>query len=125
MMRWITPLLSFKLRRTAWEDEVDDGEVWEGVNASEIEGDMEKSTNSSHEHLVHLESDVCSDDSSRVVAFFSVLLSKWSSKYNISIAAVSALIRIISCVFIIVGRFSSFVAQMSTIFPISIMGSQC
>ena len=53
------------------EDEVDDGEVWEGVNASEIEGDMmEKSSNSSHEHLVHLESDVCSDDSSRVVAFF-------------------------------------------------------
>ena len=105
------------------EDEVDDGEVWEGVNASEIEGDMmEKSSNSSHEHLVHLESDVCSDDSSRVVAFFSVLLSKWSSKYNISIAAVSALIRIISCVFIIVGRFSSFVAQMSTIFPTSIMG---
>ena len=36
------------------EDEVDDGEVREGVNASEIEGDMmEKSSNSSHEHLVH------------------------------------------------------------------------
>ena len=105
------------------EDEVDDGEVWEGVNVSEIEGDiMEKSTNSLHEHLVHLETDVCSDDSSRVVAFFLVLLSKWSSRYNISIAAVSALIRIISCVFIIVGRFSSFVAQMTTIFPTSIIG---
>ena len=105
------------------EDEVDDGEVWEGVNVSEIEGDMmEKSTNSLHEHLVHLETDVCSDDSSRVVAFFLVLLSKWSSRYNISIAAVSALIRIISCVFIIVGRCSSFVAQMTTIFPTSIIG---
>ena len=77
------------------EDEVDDGEVWEGVNNSDIEGDIQEFTYiSSNVHPVHsgIDADIDSDETSRVVTFILVLLSKWSSRYNISLAAITALI---------------------------------
>ena len=113
--------------RDCMEDEVDDGEVWEGVNNSDIEGDIQEFTYiSSNVHPVHsgIDADIDSDETSRVVTFILVLLSKWSSRYNISLAAITALIRMISCLFTMLGKFSSFVAQLSIIFPTSIRGLQ-
>ena len=69
-----------------------------------------------------IDADIDSDETSRVVTFILVLLSKWSSRYNISLAAITALIRMISCLFTMLGKFSSFVAQLSIIFPTSIRG---
>ena len=97
--------------RDCMEDEVDDGEVWEGVNNSDIEGDIQEFTYiSSNVHPVHsgIDADIDSDKTSRVVTFILVLLSKWSSRYNISLAAITALIRMISCLFTMLGKFSSF-----------------
>ncbi|KAL5516879.1 hypothetical protein EMCRGX_G002314 [Ephydatia muelleri] len=112
--------------RDCMEDEVDDSEVWEGVNNSDIEGDIQEFTYiSSNVHPVHsgIDADIDSDETSRVVTFILVLLSKWSSRYNIS-AVITALIRMISCLFTMLGKFSSFDAQLSIIFPTSIRGLQ-
>ena len=44
-------------------------------------------------------SNTSTNEASRVVTFLSVLKSKWSSRYNVSLAAVTALICIISWLF--------------------------
>ena len=63
-----------------------------------------------------------SHQASRVVTFLSVLISKWSLCYNVSLAAVTALICISSWLFSILSTFSSFVGHLSSIFPISLSG---
>ena len=103
---------------TCMDEEIDDGEVWD-MNIYDIDDDIQEcTTKASNSHS----SNTRTNEASRVVTFLSVLISKWSSRYNVSLAAVTALICIISWLFSILSKFSSFVGHLSSIFPTSLSG---
>ena len=101
---------------TCMDEEIDDGEVWD-MNIYDIDDDIQectaKASGNSHS------SNTSTNEASRVVIFLSVLISKWSLRY---LAAVTALICIISWLFIILSKFSPFVGHLSSIFPTSLSG---